>query len=175
MAKARKDIVCGIVLDIIGALMFIGSFGIKHINSLTFDVGSAYFPRICAGLLLFLGTLLIISNIIKMAKIRNKDEQIESTQEVAEKNKSKFDSIALIKALIVIAALILFTVFLKTVGFIICAFILLLSLILVLAPKTEFKKKNIIIWIIISAVASVGIYFLFVEVFNLILPIGIIG
>jgi putative tricarboxylic transport membrane protein len=173
MKKAKTDIACGVVLDIIAVLLIIGSFSIKHISSLTFDVGSAYFPRICAALLLFLGTALIISSAVKVRK--EKQQVLEAEKKEEEPEKIKNNTTALVKTLAVIAVLCLFALLLQKVGFIICSFVLVFVLILVLAPREEIKLKKVAVWILISAIASVGIYFLFVELFNLLLPIGLLG
>lgn len=64
---------------------------------------------------------------------------------------------------------------LEPVGFMLSTFVYLIVQMIVLADDSHRKKKDIVLFVIISAIVAVGVYMLFTRVFYLMLPRGILG
>lgn len=75
------------------------------------------------------------------------------------------------KSLITMALVLAYALCLKSVGFILTTFVYMMAQMVVL--NTE--KKNWLLMVGVSLVMSVGVYFLFVYAFNIMLPAGVLS
>lgn len=166
MENEKKDLYCGIVLEIFAVFILIFSFSIRQLKTATYDISSAVFPRICAGLLIFLGLVLIVGNARKIKVRKGSEEKAETTRP---------DQAALLRMAITLGALVLFVLCLKNIGFIICGSVLQFILMMVLAPKRIRTVKVSLFLLAISVVLTVTVDLLFVRVFYLMLPSGILS
>ena len=69
----------------------------------------------------------------------------------------------------VLLGLVLYALFLQSVGFIICTFLLVIYQARVLQPGRWVRN------IVIGAIFSVSVYFIFVKILNVMLPSGLLG
>ena len=167
MRQEKKDLYCGVVLDAFAIAILAFSFQIKNITTSTFDISSRTFPRICAVLILVLGTILIVRNAAKLSG---------SAKEVRETDRNSGEkTTGSVRMLIAIGSLILFVILLPKLGFIICGTLITFVLMWVLAPKDARTPKDLVKYFIISLVLAVLVDLLFVRAFYLMLPPGILS
>ena len=80
------------------------------------------------------------------------------------------------RCMIITLALIAVYIFcLEPIGFLLSTFVYLVIQMLVLADESHRKKKDILLFVLLSLVVSAGIYLLFTRVFYLMLPSGLLG
>lgn len=147
-------------------------------------VDSKFMPQFVGIMLMVLGILQTVFS-YRDSKRKEKEEP-ESAQPAAQTigegedqiNIADYDDDAASrgadnKSLILIFAFLLIYLALMTVlGFILSTALYLMATMLLLTPK---EKRNIVLMLVITAVVSVGVYFLFVEGLSLILPAGVLG
>lgn len=162
MFKKYKDAILGIAVILLGIGLYIMSFGIKSValNLIKAD----FFPRLIAGLFVILGLILLATG-LKKAKT-----YVEPEEKVLPFWKND-GTVSMLETLLLIAVYMLL---MKSVGFIIMTFLYLVAQMFVMTPKEKRTKKNLLLFVGISLVASFGIYLLFVRVFYLMLPAGIL-
>ena len=162
MFKKYRDVFCGSVLILLGIGLYIASFGIKSValNLIKAD----FFPRLDAALLVILGFVLTATG-LKKSKHYQHTEEKECPFWKNDGTVSMLETLGLI-------ALYIFA--LKPVGFIIATVVYLVAQMYVLAPKEKRIRRNMVLFVIISLITSVVIYFIFTKVFYLMLPAGIL-
>ncbi len=162
MFKKYKDVILGLALIFLGSGLYILSFGIKSValNLIKAD----FFPRLIAGLFVILGAILLVTGLKKS----------RSYVEPTEKELPFWKNDGTISMLETLALIALYVLLMKSVGFVIMTFVYLVAQMYVLTPKDKRTKKNLLLFIVISLIASFGIYLLFVRAFYLILPAGIL-
>ncbi len=151
------DLVSGIFLLALAALLYAGSTRVQSIAVTTF--GAGFFPAIVAGLLAVVSVPIIIAGLRKARGGAAADK-------APEEKPRTWGVLATFGIMILYAAL------LPKVGFIIMTVLYLFAQMLILAPKS---KHNYALVGVISVVSSVVIYYTFVKVFQLMLPAGILG
>lgn len=162
MLKKYKDAILGGATILLGVGLYILSFGIKSValNLVKAD----FFPRLIAALLVVLGVILLITGLKKAKQYQDDGEKDLPFW----KNDG---SVSMLETLALIAAYVLL---MKPLGFIIATFAYLVAQMYVLTPKDKRTKKNLVLFVLISLVASFAVYLLFVKVFYLMLPAGIL-
>ena len=162
MIKKYKDVFCGGALILLGAGLYAASFGIKSValNLIRAD----FFPRLDAALLMLLGVVLAAGGLAKARHFQPSSEEAIPFWK-NDGTVSMLETLALI-------ALYLFT--LKPVGFLLSTFVYLILQMFVLAPREKRGKKDIALYVFISAVTALAVYLVFVKVFYLMLPAGIL-
>ena len=160
MIKKYKDVFCGGALILLGAGLYAASFGIKSValNLIKAD----FFPRLDAALLMLLGVVLAAGGLAKARHFQPSSEEAIPFWK-NDGTVSMLETLALI-------ALYLFT--LKPVGFLLILYLILQMF--VLAPREKRGKKDIALYVFISAVTALAVYLVFVKVFYLMLPAGIL-
>lgn len=163
MLKKYKEAFCGIFLILLAAGLFIASFSIRSValNLIKAD----FFPRLCAGLFLILG---IIQTGIGLSQAKEYQPGLDEATLPFWKDDR---TVSMLETLVLITVYVLL---LKPVGFVVSTFIYLIAQMYVLTPKDKRTKRNIVLFIVISLIASLAIYLLFVKVFYLMLPAGIL-
>ncbi len=164
MFKKYRDVFCGIFLIAIAVILYILSFNIRSIaiNLIKAD----FFPRLDAAILAILGVILVITGLIGA---RNYVPEPEPDPETKALNRD-----ATISMLETLGLTAIYIFCLKPVGFVISTFVYLVLQMIVLTPKEKRQLKRIILFVVISAVCSVVIYLVFVKVFYLMLPAGLL-
>lgn len=164
MFKKYRDVFCGVFLIAIAAILYILSFNIKSvaINLIKAD----FFPRLDAGILAILGIILVITGLIGARSYVPGPEPDPETKAL-----NRDATISMVETL-GLTAIYIFC--LKPVGFVISTFVYLVLQMIVLTPKEKRKPKLIILFVAISAICAVGIYLVFVKLFYLMLPAGLL-
>ncbi|MDK2799542.1 MAG: hypothetical protein PWQ70_1161 [Clostridiales bacterium] len=162
MLKKYKDIYSGIFMLLLAALIFIGSFSIKMLT--VSRIGAAFVPQLIAILMAMLSISVIING-IKRIKV------VEVLQNVEEEKKEEVP-VRTFSVAATIGLLLVYVSLLEKVGFMIMTAIYLFFQIYVLADKSQRKLP---LFAVIAIVVSVGVYYLFVNAFDLMLPAGILG
>lgn len=162
MLKKYKDVFCGSALILLGLGLYIASFGIKSValNLIKAD----FFPRLDAALLVILGLILVVTGLAKSRHC----QPVEETDIPFWKNDG---TISMLETLGLIA---LYIFALKPVGFVISTFVYLVAQMSVLAPREKRTRKNMVLFVVISLITSIIVYLVFVKVFYLMLPAGIL-
>lgn len=158
MIKKSKDFFAGLFFIVFAIIFFIYSFKIKAMAKTS--IGPEFLPRIICILIALLGLAMTISSVV------NGNKSAEDKNE-GEPKENKF----MVLATFILLALYVFL--LKEIGFIITSIFYLMIQITILIP--DRSKKNLIITGVISTTIPIVTYFLFVNVFNLLLPAGVLG
>jgi putative tricarboxylic transport membrane protein len=166
MLKKYGDLLSGVFLLILSIALFIGSFGVKRLT--ISSIGSGFVPQVVAVLLAIVSAVIIWHGIVDVRKKTPTVKSKKKTQcapEDAEKLHLKGLLFTLGLITVYIAAL-------APVGFLISTAVYLFLQITVLATKEQRKYP---LFIIISILTSTSVYFIFIKVFHLMLPAGILG
>ena len=162
MRKYKDAIVGGLVI-----LAAVGLFAASlTIQSLSLNLIKAdLFPKMDAILLGILGIALLWDGLRKAG---------QASEESKGEEKSGMSQGT--RCMIITLALIAVYIFcLEPIGFLLSTFVYLVIQMLVLADESHRKKKDILLFVILSLVVSAGIYLLFTRVFYLMLPSGLLG
>lgn len=156
------------ILIAFGAFIMYFSAEIKIIKAASFTISSAFFPRICAVLLIVLGALLIVTGELRAWKAK------KAGINLPEENKEHVTVDSLVRMALTLVILILFVALMKPLGFLICSVLMQLALMITLAPAHKRATRDILSYLAISVCVSIVVYLLFVKVFFLILPAGVL-
>lgn len=157
MKKKYWDLASGIFLLVFSVALFIGAQNVKTLS--VSSVGSGTFPSFIAVLLAIVSLAIIVGG---ANKARGPDEKKKPAE-------GKPRMWAVVATFIIMA---LYAALMPKVGFIIMTTIYLFAQMYIMAAKEHQKP---IVFGIVSVVTSVSVYYLFVLVFNLMLPAGILG
>lgn len=172
MALKHEDIFSGLFLLIVSVLIFVTSFSFEALT--TTLVGPAFMPQIIA---VFMAIFSIIITVSGFKKSRMKNIQVASEQEVSGEEPSGENLIITEKksykpVLITLALMIAYLLLMPFVGFLIMTAAYMFVQMLVLSHITN---RKIWLFLIISIITSATIYYLFRNLFYVMLPTGIIG
>lgn len=186
MDSRRKDIYSSVFFIVLAVAYYFQTYNIRSYKS--FDVTvltSASIPRVLAVILLVLSIIQIVSclkvkerkeNIIgnseegTLKKEETAELDIEKELKIAQKNEEneKYD----IKDIIfTVIFLIVYLLMMDSLGFVISTFLYMVAQITLMTKRTE-RKKKILFCIVLSAISSFLIFYLFNDVLGMILPIG---
>lgn len=155
MTRKTKDILISLVFIILGIFIFIQSMSMDPL--MKNDVGSGFFPKVVAIVMIAMAILNLIVAFKEGNNLIEKKEQ---------KNQDSFGGWA------TIVLIGIYVITYQSVGFLIGTSIYLFLQIMILSPK---EKMNIPLFAIISVVTPVFIYFVFTRLINMPLPKGIFG
>lgn len=163
MLRKYKDAIVGGLVILAAVGLFAASLTIQ---SLSLNLIKAdFFPKMDAILLGILGIALLWDGLRKAG---------QASEESKGEEKSGMSQGT--RCMIITLALIAVYIFcLEPIGFLLSTFVYLVIQMLVLADESHRKKKDILLFVILSLVVSVGIYLLFTRVFYLMLPSGLLG
>ncbi|WHH57629.1 tripartite tricarboxylate transporter TctB family protein [Petroclostridium sp. X23] len=158
MIKRYGDIISGAFMLLVAVGIFSASFSIKMLT--VSRIGAAFIPQLISGGIALLSVIIIINSVkkLKMAGDVQEDEEQEPIRGFS--------------VLGTIAILILYIALLESIGFIIMTAAYLFAQFTILADKSQRKLP---MFAIIAVVIAVAVYYLFVSVFSLMLPPGILG
>ncbi|MBE2294120.1 MAG: tripartite tricarboxylate transporter TctB family protein [Phycisphaerales bacterium] len=157
MAKYR-DLIGGVFFLAFAVFIYALSYQI-HMTQAD-PVGPQFFPRLVA---LFMGVLALISISRSVLRLRKADP-------TATAKKGSFSIALLLTALLLIA----YTLLIEKVGFIILSAIYLYLQILLISPKEELQKHNLVINAVVAIVVPIALYYLFYHAFGIFLPAGLL-
>ena len=155
MLKKYGDLIAGISVAAIGLIIFIASGSIAQKDS---KIGADFLPRIVSAVLFILGCALALRG-ARSAKAFSNDEGDAAKP-------------AYLTMLASLALMIAYAALLSRVGFIITSAVYLFLQILLISRKEEIHYIKIAV---ISLCAPIAIFLLFVNVFGIMIPPGILG
>lgn len=186
----KKEIYADAVFILFSVLYLVCTGWIKVVNVFGVTVvSSATIPRILGVLLLGLSSIQCYKNWKEYRQERNEVQAPERASEApvessgsldvqaalaeaeANEENAEVDRISILQTM---GCLILFALTMKGLGFMLSAFIYMVLQMTVLTKKAERRKKLLFI-IMLSAVLSAAIYYLFTWGLNLVLPAGILS
>jgi hypothetical protein len=190
MSDKRKEILSSAFFAVLSVLYFCGTFSIRSYNAFGVTVlSSASVPRALAVALLVL-SLLHIYSVISMDKKAKNAAKVETSEAKTEEKKvhgvdiekelaqaEKNENAGKINnkdVVLTVVFLILYVVGLTYLGFIISTFIYIVAQSELMTLKAK-RKQGLIKSIILAAVATAAIYFLFNNLLSLLLPVGVFG
>lgn len=157
MKKKYWDLASGIFLLGFSVALFIGAQNVKTLS--ISSVGSGTFPSFIAVLLAIVSIAIIAGG---AKKARGPDEKQKPVE-------GKPRMWAVVATFAIMAA---YALLMPILGFIIMTTVYLFAQMYIMAAK---EHQRPIIFGIVSVVTSVSVYYLFVTVFSLMLPAGILG
>ncbi|NEU31306.1 tripartite tricarboxylate transporter TctB family protein [bacterium LRH843] len=167
MIRKYSDVYAGMIFLILSIVMFSATLNMKRLTDSV--VGSEFAPRLVAGGIFILSVILVINGI----------KRARGGQITEEKSNDEFDDAGEILGEVnykkVVIAILYFTIYvalMKPIGFLLMTAIYLFATMLLLSSPTQ---RKIPLFLIISVVTSVAVYYIFKDLFYLILPAGILG
>jgi len=155
--KKYWDLASGIFLLVFSVVLFVGAQNVKTLS--VSSVGSGTFPSFIAVLLAIVSVAIIVGGV---KKARNPDEK-----PAKEEGKHRLWAV-----LATFGIMALYALLMPKVGFIITTIVYLFLQMYIMAAK---EHQRPIVFGIISIVTSVSVYYMFVKIFSLMLPAGILG
>ena len=181
MKHTKRELWMGIVLLVLSAAYFAGSFSIPAYNGYGNQaLDSKFMPRLLAVLMAVLCIIHIVSTMLAARRHDNEEaeEPGELTAEDSKDARKHYDEDAILKGssvrdiLIIAVLLFLYVALFSSLGFVLSSILFLFCSILFLTPA---EKRNWF-WIIgLSVAVPLAVYFLFVSGFKLRLPSGILN
>jgi len=168
--RKNRDTALGLMFILLSIGVYIASFSIREMVEIS--VGPRFVPRLVAVAMAILGAVLIVQNIIIRRKIAEKVGDELAVEAVTEDpDTTPVDQIDHRAVMETILLLILYVSLIWTFGFVLMTILYLFSQFWVLTPK---DKRRWWLLILIAVLVPLGINYLFVNWFRLMLPSGMI-
>lgn len=143
----------GSSLVIIAAAGYGFIYSLRQLAPSNMSIDPYLFPMVTLGLITLLGVIRLITG-LRMPKAKGEEKS----------------PLLPVKSLLTIALLVLYAIFFKRLGFILTSFLYLMAQMLILWEG----KMRIWLLLLISITFSLGVYLLFVNVFHVLLPMGVL-
>jgi hypothetical protein len=166
MLRKSKDFYASVFLLVFSIIMYIASYSIKMLT--VSKIGAEFMPRIVAVAVFILSIILLINSIKEMKRPKQEIESLEDEDEQEDANKK----VSPLSVIITIGLMIGYVTLLKPVGFLIMTAVYLFLQMYVLADKAE---RRVPLFLGVSVISSVAVYYCFKSIFHLMLPTGILG
>mgnify|MGYP000871621603 FL=1 len=161
--KPKMDMIAGIFLFVFSVIMYYASFSIKIL--MVSRIGSRFVPQLLAIAMGILSLVLVVQSLLRM-----KTEEIQAREKKGGSAAwSLRDTVPIWGTFL---ALIVYAVTFEPLGFIVSTTLYLLVQFYLL---TSMVKRKHLVFLISAVLTSVVVYFIFVKVFYLMLPEGILG
>ena len=176
-----KELLVGVIFLVIGVAYFALAFTIPAYDAYggSSVVDSSFVPKVVGVLLMALSAVQIWLSVKNRRKQGSESApEAGNPQQDEEFRVEDYDDDALTKnadtksLLLIFAILILYMALMSVLGFMISTALFLLASMALLTPA---EKRNIPLMVILSVVVAVGVYYLFVNGLDLVLPAGILG
>ena len=158
----KQNLLTGGILLIFGIWMFVQTFLFTNVGR-GGDPGPGLLPRIVSILVILLSVLLLLTTVFGVLKAGKSDKTEGETQKIAIDKKS------------IVLTFALFVFYMFTVGqlgYVLSSIIYLFFQITILTDKPS--RKQLVIFAAIAAVVPLLVNHVFVNIFNLMLPRGIL-
>jgi len=156
-----RDVICGVVIMIIAVILYISTFSIKSL--LGMNPGPDFMPKVASVLLFIVAAGIVLEAV---GKLKDYVPEVIDDQEKAYRKAGN-------RKVILSAVLIGFYVFsLETLGFVISTMIYEFCQMVILTPVD--KKKNYVLFAIITVVSTLFFYIAFTKFLYLMLPQGLL-
>jgi putative tricarboxylic transport membrane protein len=165
--KQYKDVISGILVITFAVFMFVSTFQIYSLVGAAESIDSKAFPRLVAGVLFLLGSIVLVQGILSVWKTK-KDERIVNAAKASKLSIGQ-GAACTIQTLILIG---LYIYSMNKLGFLISTFLYLFAQMIVLSTR---EQRKYVLFAVISVIVSVGVYLTFTHLLYLSLPTGILG
>lgn len=152
--KKLSETLVNLVLVLSGAALWLAAQKIEV--GAAMGQGGDFMPKLCSTIWLIIAVLLFVFG------LKNPDTG---------KNEP---GISLKGFLMTLALLFIYVLLLKPIGFVITSIVYMFIQMMLFVPAELRSKKNYVIFAIVSVVLPIAVNLLFVNVFSLILPTGIL-
>ncbi|MFD2044725.1 tripartite tricarboxylate transporter TctB family protein [Ornithinibacillus salinisoli] len=156
------EIVIGILLILLSAIIFFNSGDFQQLNETHLDPGS--YPKLVALILALLASFLVIKKTIELMKTKASSFDVgikEFSKELWKEHKL---------VILILITLGLYIMLLDVIGFIVSSIAFIIATGLIIGPR---KKKNMVTISFISLVVTFGMYYFFESVLYVRFPDGI--
>lgn len=154
------DLITGALLLCLSGLLFWACMSIKDFAAV--GVGSAFVPRLTAGLLLVVGLVLLTNGWVA--------RRAPAKGEVVEEGSRVFAGVPAV--VLSIALMAGYLALLEPLGYLFASMLYGFLQILVL---TKNAKRNYMLFAVLAACSAAAFYYVFVQLFEISLPAGILG
>lgn len=156
----------GVGVLLLAIVLYAASFDIKEF--ITTRVGASFLPRLTAALFAILGGLLVLGSFRCASPVESVSERKDQKEFAAEEK--VFGGLPAVFLSIILMCI--YVGLMDSVGFILTSIGYIFLQILVL--KKDVKPKYLL-FILVSVIFPIIVYFLFVKVFKVMIPAGILG
>lgn len=168
MLKKYSDVYASIVLLVLAAVMYMGTLNMKRLTDSV--VGSEFAPRLVAGGIFILSVILLINGFRKARDFKvEEDNSLDELEGEAEEAKEPINYMKVFWAALFFA---IYIALMKPIGFLIMTAVYLFATMLLLSDSSQ---RKIPLFLIVSVIVSVVVYYIFKNLFYLFLPSGILG
>ncbi|WP_077597088.1 tripartite tricarboxylate transporter TctB family protein [Oceanobacillus kimchii] len=158
------DLYSALLLIVLSIVLYTSTLSFKQISAS--KIGSDFLPQVVAIALFILSGILFVSALTKWRKEKKLKEEVTGKQKEV---KEKLDYTLVLISLVLIAV---YLVLIPVLGFLLStAGYLFIQIYLISTPE----KRSPIKFAIVSIIVSVSVYWVFKNVFFLMLPAGILG
>ena len=161
MAHAKRDLLSGGFALLFGLFILLVSFTIGKTRLA--GVGPDYLPRAVGIYIVGLSVIMLVTTLVKLKT----GQPAPAAEETTSSKKVEIRTVVL-----TICVLIAYVLLLEPVGFILVSAIFLFGQMFILAPDGQ---RKVLLFAVLSLIIPVAVYLLFVNVFSLMLPSGILG
>jgi len=172
LTDEKRDLITAVAFFLFGIGVIIASGNIPTKN-LGGDIGSAFLPRMIAGIMVFLSVLLFAKTLMgaKKEKAKHIDNVAPKTAEIVEKKQGFAGNKAVFVSFL---NLCLYVALFKPAGFILSSILFLVLQMGIMTEDSKVTPKKLILWVVISAATAILVYLIFYEIFSMPLPMGIL-
>ncbi|WP_339251615.1 tripartite tricarboxylate transporter TctB family protein [Sporosarcina sp. FSL W8-0480] len=164
MIPKIRDVQSGIFLLIVSVIMFSATLSFKKLT--TSLVGPAFMPQVIAGLIALMALAIIIQGIRNVKAERVK----EASSDVVTKKDPK-DEVTYRPVILTFILMAVYVAVMPFVGFLITTAVYMFIQMMILSDKPE---RRWLLFAVVSVVASATIYYVFRNVFYVMLPSGLL-
>lgn len=168
MIAKHQDVFSGFFLLIVSGIMFYTAYSFQALTT-TF-VGPAFVPQIIAIIMAIFSIIIVVNGFRKKKAVTDENiepESAEVNEELIVTEKKSYKPV-----IITLGLMVAYIALIPYVGFLIMTAVYMFVQMLILSHVTN---RRIWLFLIISVVTSAVIYYLFRNVFYVMLPTGIIG
>lgn len=166
MVAKYEDVFTGVFLLVVSVIMFFTSFSFEALT--TSLVGPAFMPQIIAIFMAIFSVIIAVSG-FKKSKDANQENTLPKQEEeeliITEKRSYK-------PVLASLGLMIAYVALMPYIGFLIMTVVYIFLQMLLLSHVTH---RKIWLFLLVSIITSAAIYYLFRNVFYVMLPTGILG
>lgn len=162
MVPKIRDVQAGIVLLFVSVIMFSATLSFKKLT--TSLVGPAFMPQVIAGLIALMSIAIIVQGVKSVKASRAEKSSTDAVVEEKPKEEVTYRPVILTFVLMAVYVAVM-----PFVGFLITTAVYMFIQMMILSDKPERKW---LLFVVVSLVASATIYYVFRNVFYVMLPSG---
>lgn len=170
MVAKYDDVFSGFFLLIVSVVMYIATFSFEALT--TTLIGPAFMPQIIAIAIGIFSILIIVNGFMKTRTIEKEETLPEPVVEGHDDKLISGQKDSYRPVILTLLLMLAYVVLIPVIGFLITTILYIFLQMMILSDKTTRK-----IWLfaLVSIVSSVVIYYVFRNVFYVMLPTGIMG